>query len=120
FDYIESRGDADELIAEFGKSVRLAVKTESGGSAIEPAFTTAYKTTNAVQVDFTWKQLQTGDVLASDQPWLVAAGPRPLLSVTDIQPGASLEIDGALVQIVNVTKLKPADVVVLFDCQLRV
>lgn len=119
FDYLESRDDADELIAEFGKAVRLQRMTPSGPDHA-PTLTPAYSATNAVKVEFTWRQLQNENVLATDQRWLVAAGPLAALDVTEILPGDALEIDGVAVEIVSADPVQPADTVVVFDCQLRV
>lgn len=119
FDYLETRDDADELIEEFGQSVRLKRDTASGPD-YAPVLTSAYYATKAARVDFTWRQLQDETVLATDQRWLVAAGPLDTLGITDIKPTDWLEINGVAVQIVRADPVSPAGVVVMFDCQVRV
>lgn len=117
FDYLESRDDADELIQEFGRTVALR-RIEKSGPVTHPTETPHDYSTFAARVEFTWRQLQGGDILATDQRWLVAAGPLAA-SITDILPADALVIDGTAIPIYKATPLNPAGTVVLFDCQLR-
>lgn len=119
WDYIESRDDADELIQEGGMAARI-VRLTNSGSELEPTQTPTFFNTFAVRVNFTWRQLQSGTVLATDQRFLVAAGPLATQGLTEIKPGDKLEFDGVTYGIVPTDPLKPAAVVVLFDVQARV
>lgn len=117
FDYIESRADADELIEEFGTVVSIR-RTTNSGPAWEPTQATADYATFGARIAFTWKQLQGGNVLATDQRWLLAAGPLVALGV---EPAAAdqLVVSGVVVgTIAPLDPLKPADVAVLFDCKV--
>jgi hypothetical protein len=117
FDYLESRDDADELIQEFG-SLRAVRRVVASGSPVEPTYTATDYPTYAVKVEFSWRQLQGGNINATDQRWLVAAG--PLAAIGEVLPTDKIVIDGAALEIVKVSTLKPAGTVVLFDCQVRV
>lgn len=120
FDYLSSRDDADELIQEFGQAVSL-VRSVTSGPAWDPGepVKTAYPTF-AARVEFTWKQLQGGDILSTDQRWLVAAGPLTALGITSIAAPDRLSIGGVEIPVISVDPLSPAGTVVMFDCQLRV
>jgi hypothetical protein len=120
FDYVTSRDKADQLIRKFGRAVKVRRVTTSG-PAWEPVQTETDSPTFGVRVDFTWRQLQSGNVLASDQRWIVAAGPLAALGVTEILPTDKLVVDGVALQFAPLTSpLNPAGTVVLFDCQVRV
>jgi hypothetical protein len=126
FDYLESRTDADELIAEFGQAVALRRATDSG-PAWEPTQTTTDYATLAVILDYTAQQRaasnqQAGsadNVLMTDRRALVAAGPLVDAGVTNITPPDALVVGGVAVPIVRAVTLAPAGTVVMFDCQLR-
>ena len=118
FDYIESRKDADDLIQEFGRTAAIRRITNSG-PPWEPTQTATDFPTFAVRVAFTLKQLQTRNLLATDQRWLVAAGPLAALGVTDVQPADKLVIDGVALEIAPLDPLQPATVAVVFDCQVK-
>lgn len=128
FDYIESRADADELIAEFGQSVSLRREVASG-PASEPTVTPTDYATQAAILDYNARQIDGENILVTDRRALVAAGPLTLQGVTDIAApdalliGAALVDDeyvgGAAIPIVRVQPLNPAGVVVMYDCQLR-
>lgn len=119
FDYIESRADADELIAEFGGAAFL-VRDVVSGPAWDPTVTPVAFATQAVRVEFTWRQLQGGDVLATDQRWLVAAGPLDAQGVRNMAPPDRIQVNGVEVTVVKADPLQPAGTVVMFDCQCRV
>jgi hypothetical protein len=118
FDYLETRADADDLITDAGRSVMLRRMTK-GGAAWEPTLTPTDYATFAVRVEFTLRQLQRNNVQATDQRWLVAAGPLAALGITSIAPTDSLVIDGADVEVVRADALNPAGTPVMFDCHLR-
>lgn len=119
FDYSESRDDVDELIAEFGQVVALR-RDVASGPASEPTVTpTDYATTAAI-LDFSARQIDGENILATDRRALVAAGPLTALGITGIAAPDSLVIGGVPIPIVRVQPLNPAGVVVMYDCQLRV
>ena len=119
FDYLESRDDADELITEFGQAVTVRKATASG-SSFDPTLTTTDYATKAARIEFTTRQLATGSVLATDERWLVAAGPLAALGVTEIRPGDLFVVGGVERKAGPLTKpLAPAGTVVLFDVQAQ-
>jgi hypothetical protein len=118
FDYLESRADAGELIQEFGQPASVRRITNSG-PPWEPVQTVTDYPTFAARVAFTLTQIQTRNVQATDQRWLVAAGP---LAAPGIEPTPAdkLVIAGLPIEIVQVDALNPAGTAVLFDCQVRI
>jgi hypothetical protein len=119
FDYLESRDDADELIADFGGPAAVT-KQVTTGPAWDQTLTPVAYATFAVRVEFTWKQLQGDSVLATDQRWLVAAGPLALQGVTSVTAPDSVTVGGVDYPVVKADPLQPAGTVVMFDCQCRV
>ncbi len=115
FDYIESRDDADELIQDFGQAVAVR-RTTNSGTQWAPTQATADHSTYAARVEFTFRQLQGGNVQASDQRWLVAAG--PLGSVVP-SPTDKLVVNSVPVEIIRADAISPAGVAVMYDCQVR-
>lgn len=115
FDYIESRDDADELIQEFGRLAGVRRVTASG-AADEPTLTPADATTYAVRVEFTKLHRGKWNIAATDQRWLVAAG--PLVGV-DVKPGMFLVLGGVPLRMEKADELSPAGTVVLYDCQIK-
>lgn len=118
FDYIESRADADELIAEFGQSVSVR-RTSSTGNEWDPTVTTTDYATLAAILDYNSRQIDGENILVTDRRALVAAGPLDALGITSIAPPDSIVVGGVAVPVVRVMPLNPAGVVVMFDCQLR-
>lgn len=118
FDYLESRDDADELIAEFGQTVTLRKQTASG-TAFDPTLSNTDYATKGARVAFSYRQMQSGTVLDGDERWLISAGPLALVSITGMQPPDKIVIDGDERQVVKAETIAPAGTVVLFDCQCR-
>lgn len=118
FDYVESRADADELIQEFGAAAFL-IRDVVSGPAWDPVTTPVAFSTFAARVEFTWRQMQGGDVLATDQRWLVAAGPLDLQGVRSMSPPDRIQVNGVEVTVVKAEPLQPAGTVAMFDCQCR-
>lgn len=119
FDYIESRADADELISDFGTSVSVR-RDVAGGTAFDPTLTPTDYGTMACKIEFSWKQMQGGNINAGDERWLVAAGPLSRVGVVEILPTDRIVIGGVARTIVNPNPLQPAGIVVMFDCQVRI
>jgi hypothetical protein len=118
FDYIESRDDADELIKEFGAAVSLR-RSVNTGTVFDPTITITDYPTFAARVEFTLKQLQGGNVLDTDERWLVAAGPLDSLGIVSVESPDALNIGGVSRPILIAKPLSPAGVTVLYDCQIR-
>lgn len=119
FDYLESRDDADALITEFGRAVTVR-KASASGTAFDPTLATTDYATKGARVEFTTRQLASGSVLATDERWLVAAGPLDALGVTEIRPGDVLVVGGVERKAGPLTKpLAPAGTVVMFDVQAQ-
>jgi hypothetical protein len=118
FDYLESRDDADELIEEFGQVASLRRYTSSG-SETEPTLTPADYATFAAKVEFTWRQMQSGNVLETDERWLMAAGPLTSLGIGSIQTPDALVVGSAVKPILTSKPLSPAGTTVLYDCHIR-
>lgn len=118
FDYLESRDDADGLIADFGQSVSLR-RIVASGNPWEPVQTpTDYATTGAI-LDYTAQQRKDSDILVTDRRALVAAGPLTAFGITSIAAPDAIVVGGVAVPVVIAKPLNPAGVVVMFDCQLR-
>lgn len=115
FDYANSAATATRLITRFGQTVSVRRMTKSG-PAWEPTLTPTDYATKGAKVDFSWRQLQSGDVLATDQRWLVSADGVP----TDVNAADFLMVGSAQIVIVKVTPLAPAGTVVFYDLQVRV
>jgi hypothetical protein len=118
FDYVETREDADALIAEFGQAIQLGRQVATG-VAWDPATSTQTFNTNGVVLEFDRRQMNGTTILDTDKRVLVAAGPLDGQGIATIAPPDALVIDGVAVPVINVKILKPAGVVVLFDCQVR-
>lgn len=118
FDYIESRADADELIAEFGQSVALR-RTSTTGNEWDPTTSTTDYATLAAILDYNSRQIDGQNILVTDRRALVAAGPLTALGVVGIAPPDAIVVGGVAVPVVRVMPLNPAGTVVMYDCQLR-
>lgn len=118
FDYLESRDDADELIEDFGAAVSVR-RTVVSGTAYNPTLTPTDYATKATKVEFTLKQIRQGNILATDERWLIAAGPLAVLGVTEIRAGDKIVADGVARTVLVANPLAPAGTVVMWDCQIR-
>jgi pheromone shutdown protein TraB len=118
FDYLESRDDADGLIEEFGQSAGLRRYINSG-TAWEPTVSAADFATLAAKIEFTFKQLQAGNVLETDERWLVAAGPLTALGIAIVATPDALVVGGVVKPILIADPLAPAGIVVMYDCHIR-
>jgi len=120
FDYLESRNDADELIRDFGNDLVVQVRRSvKSGPASNPTYSNEDFPTFGVKVEFSRRQVQSGNVLANDERWLVAAGPLAALGVVDVTPFQKLVVADVELPLFKVDPLKPAATVVLFDCHVR-
>ena len=119
FDYLETRDDADEMIAEFGRAVTIRRQVASGTS-FDPTLTPTDYATVGAKIEFTYRQTATGNVLATDERWLIAAGPLAALGVTEILPSDHIVVAGVERSVGPLSKpIAPAGTVVLFDVQAQ-
>lgn len=118
FDYAEARDDADELITEFGQAISLR-RLVASGSVQEPTLTPVDYATKAVKLDFTLRQIQAGNVLDTDERWIVAAGPLTAAGVTSLATPDVIVVGTDVKPILVARPLAPSGVVVLYDCQIR-
>lgn len=119
FNYLETRDDADALIAESGMAVSIRRQTASGTS-FDPTLTNTDYATFGAKIEFTYKQLQSGSVVATDERWMIAAGPLAALGVTEVLPSDHVVFGGVERQIGPLSKpIAPAGTVVLFDVQAQ-
>jgi hypothetical protein len=122
FDYVESLADADELITEFAAGqVATLLRMVNSGTAYDPTQTplTPAPTTPAVKIEFTAKQMASGNVLDTDERWLLAAGPLSAAGIVSLQSPDVLTVDGVDRPILIAKPLKPAGIVVMYDCHIR-
>lgn len=119
FDYGEARDDADGLIDDFG-AVASVRRTVNSGPAYDPTQTTTDYPTLAVKIEFTLTQMQSGNILDTDERWFVAAGPLTALGLASILPDDDLVVGGVAKPILKAKPIAPAGIVVTYDCQIRV
>ncbi len=118
FDFLEARDDADELIEDFGAAVSVR-RTVASGPAYDPVLTPTDYATKATKIEFTLKQIRQGNILDSDERWLIAAGPLAALGVTAILPNDKVVVGSTTHTVLIAKPLAPAGAVVMFDCQIR-
>ena len=118
FDYLEARDDADGMIDDFGAPAAVRRYVASGPSWDPTLVPTDYPTL-AVKVEFTMKQLAGGNVLATDERWLVAAGPLTALGVSSVLPEDLIVVSGLSRPVLKADPLAPAGVTVMYDCHIR-
>jgi hypothetical protein len=118
FNYAKTRATADRLITKFGQAVTLR-RNVASGPAYDPTLTPTDYATKGAKVDFTLKQLQGGTVLATDERWLVAAGPLASVGITAMQPPDIIVVGGIERQVMKADPVAPGGTVVVFDCQCR-
>lgn len=119
FDYLESRDDADDLIREFGRAVTVRRYTASGPD-FDPTLTPTDYATLGAKVEFTYRQMQSGNVLATDERWLIAAGPLNALGITEILPSDFVVVGSVESKVGPLSRsIAPAGTVVLFDVQAQ-
>lgn len=117
--YTDKRDLADRLIGDKGQAVSLR-RTSQTGPAWDPTNSTADHATVAAKIEFTLKQMQGGNVLDTDERWLVAAGPLTALGVTSISaPDSLVAADSVPRHIVIAKPVNPAGTVVMYDCHVR-
>lgn len=117
--YTDKRDLADRLIGDKGQAVSLR-RTSQTGPAWDPTNATADYATTAAKVEFTLKQMQGGNVLDTDERWLVAAGPLTALGIASVAvPDAIVTADGVVHPVLIAKPLNPAGVVVFYDCHVR-
>jgi hypothetical protein len=119
FDYFETRDDADDLIREFGTAITIRRQTASG-TAFDPILATTDYATLGAKIEFTYKQTATGSVVATDERWMIAAGPLAALGVNEILPSDHIVVGGVERSVGPLSKpIAPAGIVCAFDVQAQ-
>jgi hypothetical protein len=119
FDYFETRDDADDLIREFGTAVTIRRQT-AGGTPFDPTLTNTDYATVGARIEFTYRQLQSDSVLATDERWMIAAGPLAALGVNEILPSDHIVVGGVEHSVGPLSKpIAPAGIVCAFDVQAQ-
>lgn len=119
FDYITTRATADRLITKFGQTVALR-RNVATGSAFDPTLTPTDYATKGAKVEFSYRQLSGGSVLATDERWMIAAGPLAALGITDILPNDLLVVGGIERTVGPLSSpIAPAGIVCAFDVQAQ-
>jgi hypothetical protein len=120
FDYLNSRDTADRLVTKFGQSVALR-RNAASGSDYDPVLTPTDYATKGARIEFSWSQRQSGNVLATDERWMIAAGPLALLGITTILPDDLIVVGGVTRKAGPLSKaVSPAGTVVVFDVQAQI
>jgi hypothetical protein len=115
FDYQKSANTALALIAKFGRTIQHVEVTEGAYDTTTSALTTTETTTDVIGCDFAMKDnaYTSGLVQTGDRYCLIGQ------SVSDINVSDRLIIDGITWHIINVQKLAPAAIVVLWRVHIR-
>jgi hypothetical protein len=116
FDYLASRDDADDLIAEFGQAAILRRPTAATGPIHNP--TPGVPVDHAVTLvalKYRSRDVDGTRILSSDRQVLVAAGPLAVEpEMTD-----KLIIQGRSYSIQDIQPMSPGGVVVYWEIQAR-
>lgn len=118
FDYLEARSDADELISDFGAAASVR-RTVANGTPYDPDLTDTDYATKAVKIEWTMQQIQGGNILSTDERWLIAAGPLAARGVTSFLPADKIVVGGVARTIIEAKPFSPAGTVVMWDCLIR-
>lgn len=120
FDYAKSAATASRLIERFGRTIQH-VKVAEGTYDTETSTVTNPETLTDVKAcDFDFEDKSGGQVYQSDS--LVQIGDRYCLvapGITAIDTSDKLDIDGVRWNIINVKRLSPAGVSVLWTVHIR-
>jgi hypothetical protein len=114
FNYIKSAGTARKLLTNFGRTIEH-IQTVEGSYVPGVGVTNTTTSTNVLAADFDMK----GNEYKID---LVQMGDRYALispDVSNIDVTDKLIIDGVTWNIINVERLSPAGVLVLWKCHIR-
>jgi hypothetical protein len=120
YDYSRSVATANRLLTRFGRTIQVQAVTEGTYNPETSTSTPVTTNTDAKACDFDFEDKSGGQVYQSDS--LVQIGDRYALVqavVADINTSDKLIIDGATWNIINVKRLSPAGVNVLFNCHIR-
>lgn len=115
FDYAHSQDTAERLITKFGQAVSVR-RLVNSGSEWEPTQTPSDTATYGARIEFTTRHYAKWSILATDQRWLVAAG--PLATLVPV-PGDRIVVGSADYEIVRADPLNPAGTAVMYDVQVR-
>jgi len=107
FDYASLRDTADELIAQFGQSAGLKRKVDGG---------TATRACMVVEVDYRPSERDGQIVQFTDRRFLLAAGGQ---SIPPSSEDDQLIYEGKTFRIVTAKQIKPAEMSLVYDLQVR-
>jgi hypothetical protein len=124
FDYVKSRQTANRLITKFGMQTCKLLEVVEGvdadpwddSSVVLPDNFTEH-TITAVVIDYEDEEVNDTSILRQDKKALISAEDIPAIPNTSM---VFVTTDGEYHSIVNVKPLKPADIAVMYEVQIRV
>jgi hypothetical protein len=120
FDYSRSVATANRLLTRFGRTIQVQTVAEGVYDPETSTSTPVTTNTDVKACDFDFEDKSGGQIYQSDS--LVQIGDRYALvapTVDDINTSDKLIIDGVTWNIINVKRLSPAGVNVLFTVHIR-
>lgn len=121
FNYAESLNDAQDLLSEFGQDVSIVVTGESTYNPDTQTITNSSASYTAKGVLLDYKATDRGasldgSIQVNDKKLLVS----PVGLTVTPTPNDKVTINGVVWNIANVKAVKPADVTVLYELQVRI
>jgi hypothetical protein len=120
FNYVRSRQTADRLITKFGMETCQLLEVVEGADA-DPwddsvVSAPTEHTVTAVVIDYEDEEVDNTSILRQDKKALISAEDIPTVPNNSM---VFVTADGEYHTIVNVKPLKPADVAVMYEVQIR-
>lgn len=120
FNYANSAATATRLLTKFGRTIQHIAVAEGAYDTDTGTVTNTETSTDVLAADFDFEDKSGGQVYQANS--LVQIGDRYCLidpSIAAINTSDKLVIDGVRWNIINVKKLAPAGVRVLWNCHIR-
>lgn len=120
FDYAKSATTAKRLLLRFGRIIKHIAVVEGAYDTATGSLAIVETSTDVTGCDFDFQAQRYG--LMYEGGALIQKGDRYVLigqSVVDINDSDKLIIDGIRYNIINVKRLSPAGVVILWNCHVR-